>query len=228
MWSDTFTADRDFVMGICAEIRSRGLEKDVRWMTNSRVDCVDEGMLKAMRDSGCIGISFGVESGEDSILKGIRKGATAAQAREAVRLTKQAGIEVLAHVILGLPGETKETIRRTVRYIQELDPDYAQFYCAIPFPKTELEALARREGWRIAGDYSRYELNQPLLELPTLSLADLALERSRAYREFYLRPSYIGGRLRKVKSPRGLWILIRQGWDFVRHWILETREASPS
>lgn len=223
MWSDTFNIDREFVLGVCREILKRGLEKRIRWMANGRVDHVDPVMLDAMKASGCIGISYGIESGDDAILKNIRKGATATQAAEAVRMTKAAGIEVLAHVILGLPGETVATIRRTVDYIRRLDPDYAQFYCAIPFPKTELEAQAKREGWAIRGDYSRYELNQPILELPTLTLEELARERSRAYRAFYLRPSYLWGRLRKVRSPRDLATLFSQGWDFVKNWVLERR-----
>jgi len=131
---------------------------------------------------------------------------------------------VLAHIILGLPGETVQTIRNTVEYIKELDPDYAQFYCAIPFPKTELEAMAKREGWRIIGDYSRYELNQPILELPTLTLEDLARERSRAYRQFFLRPSYMWGRLRRCRSPRDVYLLFRQGFDFIRNWVLDAKK----
>jgi radical SAM superfamily enzyme YgiQ (UPF0313 family) len=226
MWSDTFNIDRDFVMGVCAEIAKRGLETRVRWMANGRVDRVDAGMLAAMKAAGCIGISYGIESGDDGILREICKGATAAQAAEAVRLTKEAGLEVLAHVILGLPGETVASIRATVDYIRRLDPDYAQFYCAIPFPKTELEARAKREGWPIRGDYSRYELNQPILELPTLSLEELARERARAYRVFYLRPSYMWGRLRRTRGLRDVWNLFRQGWDFVRNWVLDRGGAS--
>jgi anaerobic magnesium-protoporphyrin IX monomethyl ester cyclase len=220
MWSDTFNIDREFALGVCAEIVKRGLHKKIRWMSNGRVDRVDAGLMKAMKESGCIGISFGIESGSDEILKNIRKGADAATARKAVKITKEAGIEVLAHVILGLPGETVESIRNTVKYIKELDPDYAQFYCAIPFPKTELEAQAKREGWKIAGGFSRFELNQPILELPTLKLEDLTRERSKAYREFYLRPSYMWGRLRKCRNPRDIYLLFRQGFDFVKYWVL--------
>jgi radical SAM superfamily enzyme YgiQ (UPF0313 family) len=219
MWSDTFNQSRPFVMEVCAEIRERGLEGKVRWMTNSRVDHVDREALSAMKAAGCMGISYGIESGVDEILQAIKKGATTAQAREAVRLTKEAGIEVLAHVVLGLPGETPETIRRTVDFVKELDPDYAQFYCAIPFPKTPFEKLARSEGWVTTDDYSKYELNQAILSTPALPAEKLRDARRKAYREFYLRPSYLWKRLKKVRTPRELWTNVRQGWDFVRHWI---------
>lgn len=219
MWSDTFNQSRGFVLGICSEIRKRGLEKRARWMTNSRVDHMDREVLSAMKAAGCIGISYGVESGVDEILRAIHKGATTAQAREAVRLTKEAGIEVLVHVIFGLPGETPATIRRTVAFVKELDPDYAQFYCAIPFPKTELETLAREKGWITTEDYSKYELNQAILDTPALPVEALRVARKSAYRSFYLRPSYLLKRLRRIRGWKDLWVNVKQGFDFIRNWI---------
>jgi radical SAM superfamily enzyme YgiQ (UPF0313 family) len=185
-------------------------------MTNSAWITWTERRLSAMKAAGCMGISYGIESGVDEILQAIKKGATTAQAREAVRLTKEAGIEVLAHVVLGLPGETPETIRRTVDFVKELDPDYAQFYCAIPFPKTPFEKLARSEGWVTTDDYSKYELNQAILSTPALPAEKLRDARRKAYREFYLRPSYLWKRLKKVRTPRELWRMSdKAGTSFV-------------
>ena len=200
MWSDTFNQSKKFVLDVCAEINRRGMDKKIRWMANSRVDHVDAEVLGEMKSSGCIGVSYGVESGVDEILEKMKKGANAQQAKDAVRLTKMAGIEVLTHIIFGLPGETIETINKTIEYVKEMDPDYAQFYCAIPFPKTELEDMGKKNGWISTEDYSKYELNQPILNLPTLSSEQLQKARIRAYREFYLRPTYIFKRLRKINS----------------------------
>ena len=219
MWSDTFNQNRKFVMEVCAEIKKRGLEKKIRWMANSRVDHVDPEVLKEMRSSGCIGVSYGVESGVEEILKNMKKGATAEQARIAVRQTKEAGIEVLTHIIFGLPGETMETIKETIKYVKELDPDYAQFYCAIPFPKTELEEMGKKNGWITTEDYAKYELNQPILHLPTLSVEDLQKARDMAYRQFYLRPSYVFKRLKKIKNFKDLLVNYRQAKDFISSWI---------
>ena len=130
-----------------------------------------------------------------------------------------AGIEVLTHIIFGLPGETLETINETIQYVKELDPDYAQFYCAIPFPKTELEEMGKKNGWITTEDYAKYELNQPILNLPTLSAYELQKARIRAYREFYLRPSYILNRLRKIHSWNDLVKTYHQGKDFIDSWI---------
>jgi radical SAM superfamily enzyme YgiQ (UPF0313 family) len=222
MWSDTFNQSKKFVMEVCAEIKRRGLEKKIRWMANSRVDHVDPEVLREMRSSGCIGVSYGVESGVEEILKNMKKGATAEQARVAVKQTKEAGIEVLTHIILGLPGETMETIKETIKYVKELDPDYAQFYCAIPFPKTELEEMGKKNGWITTDDYAKYELNQPILNLPSLSVEDLQKARNMAYRQFYLRPGYILKRLRKIKSFADFLTNFRQARDFVSSWISES------
>ncbi len=222
MWSDTFNQNRKFVMEVCAELKKRGLEKKIRWMANSRVDHVDPEVLSEMRSSGCIGVSYGVESGVEEILKNMKKGATAEQARIAVKQTKEAGIEVLTHIIFGLPGETMETIKETIQYVKELDPDYAQFYCAIPFPKTELEAMGKKEGWITTEDYAKYELNQPILNLPGLSVEQLQEARKMAYRAFYLRPSYIFKRLRKIKGFGDLLTNYRQAKDFISSWISES------
>ena len=222
MWSDTFNQNKKFVMEVCAEIKKRGMEQKIRWMANSRVDHVDAEVLKEMHSSGCIGVSYGVESGVEDILKNMKKGATAEQARVAVKLTKEAGIEVLTHIIFGLPGDTPETINQTIKYVKELDPDYAQFYCAIPFPKTELEAMGKKNGWITTEDYAKYELNQPILNLPTLSIEQLQEARKRAYREFYLRPSYILKRLKKIKSFKDLTTNFLQARDFISSWISES------
>lgn len=221
MWADTFNQNRDFVLGLCNEIKKRGLEKKIRWMANSRVDHMDQAILREMKAAGCIGISYGVESGVDSILKNMKKGASADQAKQAVQWTKESGIEVLTHIIFGLPGETRETIRQTMKYIKELDPDYAQFYCAIPFPKTELETLAKNNGWISTFDYSKYELNQPILNLPELSIEELQKARINAYREFYLRPSYIWKRIKKINGFRNLVLNFKQATSFIKNWILK-------
>jgi radical SAM superfamily enzyme YgiQ (UPF0313 family) len=228
MWSDTFNQNRKFVMEVCAELKKRGLEKKIRWMANSRVDHVDPEVLREMRSSGCIGVSYGVESGVEEILKNMKKGATAEQARIAVRQTKEAGIEVLTHIIFGLPGETMETIKETIKYVKELDPDYAQFYCAIPFPKTELEAMGKKEGWITTEDYAKYELNQPILNMPGMSIEQLQEARKLAYRSFYLRPSYIFKRLRKIKGFGDLLTNYRQAKDFISSWISKSSTEKTS
>jgi radical SAM superfamily enzyme YgiQ (UPF0313 family) len=109
-----------------------------------------------------------------------------------------------------------------------MDPDYAQFYCAIPFPKTELEDMGKKNGWISTEDYSKYELNQPVLNLPTLSSEQLQKARIRAYREFYLRPTYIFKRLKKIHSWNDFQKTYFQAKDFINSWIShDSNEKSP-
>jgi radical SAM superfamily enzyme YgiQ (UPF0313 family) len=104
MYADLFTLNRDHVMGICREILSRGLK--VRWTCNSRVDFVDEEMLRAMAHAGCWMISWGIESGDDGMLRRMHKGTTTDQVERALRWAKRAGIMNWGYFIIGLPGET--------------------------------------------------------------------------------------------------------------------------
>lgn len=218
MWSDTFTMNRDFVVRICEGIRDRGIE--VNWMCNSRVDRVDLDLLRLMRSTGCIGISYGLESGVQEILDNAKKDITLDQIKDAFRWTREAGIESLAHVIFGLPGETWKTVRQTIKFVKDVDPDYAQFYAAVPFPGTEYKKMAEEKGWIVSRDWSAYELNQAVISTPALSAEDLEKARRTAYRAFYLRLNYITRRIRRLRSLREAWLNARQFLSFTQNWIL--------
>lgn len=217
MWSDTFTLNRDFVVGVCEEIMKRGIK--VNWMANSRVDRVDLDILKLMKQAGCSMISFGIESAVPEILKNCRKGTTPEQISDAVRWSREAGLETIAHVILGLPGETPETIRETSRFIKRIGPDYVQYYGAIPFPGTEFYELARDNHWLTTEDWSCFEINQTIVNYPELAAADLNRERKKAFRSFYFRPGYLLKRLSRLRNPREWINLPRQAWGFLREWV---------
>ncbi|NQT22047.1 MAG: radical SAM protein [Candidatus Omnitrophica bacterium] len=218
MWSDTFTLDREFVVKICNLLIAKRL--GVRWMCNSRVDKVDPGLLELMKKSGCMGISYGIESGNQEILDNIKKKITILHIKNAIKWTRQAGIESLVHVIFGLPGETRETIEETTNFIIELDPDYAQFYCAIPFPGTEFYNICKKNGWLITENWKRFELNQAIVNTALLSAEDLHKARVCAYKRFYIRPGYVLSRLKKTKNIADMILLFKQGTCFMRNWVL--------
>jgi radical SAM superfamily enzyme YgiQ (UPF0313 family) len=219
MWSDTFTLDRAFVLEVCRELTARRL--GVRWMCNSRVDSIDAALARAMRDAGCTGIAFGIESGVQEILDNVRKGTTVEQGRNAVRVTREASIQTLAHFILGLPGETRDTIRRTVAYAKDIDPDWAQFYCATPLPGTAFHEQARRAGsLPVAAPWSDFELNRPVVSTPTLSAADLRRARTWAYLSFYARPRLALRAVRRVKLHQ-VGLFASQAITFARGWVLD-------
>lgn len=220
MWADTFTFNRNHVLNVCKLIRS--LKINVKWMCNSRVDTVDPELLRNMKSAGCIGISYGVESGVQEILNNSNKNVFLEQIQDAFKWTHAAGIESLAHTIFGLPGETKKTIAKTLQFVKNLNPDYAQFYCAIPFPGTKFYEMAQKNGWLITNDWSRFELNQAIINTSGLPLNDLKKGKEMAYRAFYCRHSYFLKRLSKIKSLDDFMLTLKQGIKFFKDWVLKT------
>ena len=198
-WSDTFTIDKRYVIELCDAIEPLG----VTWASNSRVDTIDPELAAAMRRAGCWMISFGIESGDQASLDRVGKGATVEDAENAVRIAKEAGLKVAGHFVLGIPGETKESLDKTLALAERLPLDFEQFYCAVPFPGSRLYAEAKEKGWLKDAAFDRFRQDEALLELPGLSPEEVMAYRQRAYRRFYSRPSVAFGAL-SMLSPRNL------------------------
>lgn len=196
---DIFTLDKKRVLGICNEILRRRL--DMQWVCSSRVDIISKELMHAMKKVGCTMIYFGVESGNQRILNLMKKGIRVEQAVRAIKWAKRVGIETVATFIIGMLGETKDEIKRTIRFAQKLNPDYAQFSIATPFPGTELFAKARERGLIRTEDWSQYTVMKPIMATGKCSVKDLGKFISKAYRMFYLRPSYLLRQIVKRRFP---------------------------
>jgi len=168
---DTFTLNPRHVKDVCNEIIARDLHID--WHAYSRVDTINEDLLKIMREAGCYYICFGIESGSQEILNTIKKGITLDEAKRAVRLSAEAGMGMLLSFILGLPGETPETARQTVALAREFRDEYGVnfgFHLLAPLPGTEMREKADEYGIRIlTSDWSRYDANEPITETAAMS-----------------------------------------------------------
>jgi radical SAM superfamily enzyme YgiQ (UPF0313 family) len=198
-WSDTFTIDKRYVMALAKALEPLGIS----WASNSRVDTIDEEMAGAMRRAGCWMISFGIESGDQSVLDMVGKGAKVEEANDAVRISKQAGLKVAGHFVLGIPGETRESLDKTLALARKLPLDFVQFYCAVPFPGSRLYETARDKGWLLESDFSRFRQDEAIMTLPALTPQEVMAYRQKAYREFYLKPRIAFGAL-SMLSPRFL------------------------
>ncbi len=188
MYADLFTLNREQVMGICELIIQQGLK--VKWTCNSRVDYVDEEMLKMMGKAGCWMISWGIESGNEAILKRAAKGADPKKAIRALTWAKAAGIKNWGYFIIGLPGETVETIRETIDFSKTLPLDLALFHIAAPYPGTPFFFEVIENGWFREGTrWEEVDMDKgTVLQYPNLSAADLMYWQKRAWREWAMRP----------------------------------------
>ncbi len=202
-YDDTFTVKRDRVLAICEEILHRGLR--IRWDIRTRVDLVDAEMLRLLRRAGCQSVHYGVEAGNDRILKVINKGFSVAKVREIFRLTQKAGIETLAYFMIGLPSERESDIQDTFDLARELKPDYAHISIFSPYPGTALYNMGLEKGifqkdiWRDFASDPQEGFKIPVWE-EHFSRDQLYEMIVKFYKSFYLRPVYWMSRLSRIRS----------------------------
>jgi radical SAM superfamily enzyme YgiQ (UPF0313 family) len=203
MYADLFTVNRRQVVDLCRLIIDGGLK--VRWTCNSRVDYVDEEMLRLMGQAGCWYISWGIESANEQILKAARKGYRKEQALKALRWAKAAGINNWGYFIIGLPGETEETIRETIDYAKALPLDIALFHIAAPYPGTPFFFEVVENGWfRPGTQWEEVDMDQStVLDYPGLPAERLEYWQKRATREWSLRPGPMLTFLKGMNSWEG-------------------------
>jgi radical SAM superfamily enzyme YgiQ (UPF0313 family) len=204
-----FTARRALVSAFCERIINEGI--DLTWVCMSRVDAIDEDILRLMKAAGCHQICFGVESADEQILKNIKKKISLEQVEKAVALTKKVGIDVRTSFMLGNPGETEETLRKTIDFAIKLNPTIASFNITTPYPGTELRSWAKENGYLKTEDYSVLESSQCILELPTISSEEINLYAQIALKKFYYRPGYILSRIFRIRSLDELKVVIISG-----------------
>ncbi|MFN8058811.1 MAG: radical SAM protein [Vicinamibacterales bacterium] len=190
LWGDTVTLNAKSFGAFCDEILARGLQ--IRWFGNARADnLVDPAFVAKLKRSGCWMLAMGIESESEDIRKDMVKRLEQAKIRIAMKNLREAGIFSFAFFILGYPGETSESLDRTIRYALDLDPDFANFYPAVPYPGTALYEKCKREGLLKSEEWSRMEYSYYLIEGNGLDERTVMRAIDRAKRRFFLRPSYV-------------------------------------
>ena len=205
---DTFTVDREWVLEFCRLYAYEGLQ--VRWNCHARVNTIDEEIVRAMKAANCTGMAFGIESGNPAMLERIDKCITLEQAYSAVELCRKHGISSLCSYIFGHPGDTRATMKDTLRTSLTLDSDFANFGVLIPMPGSkifdELQAQGRVDShWDRYLGHARKTMSFSLCECSPTELH--AMQRM-AFRRFYFRPRYVWHKIRQVRSLTALWGLI--------------------
>jgi radical SAM superfamily enzyme YgiQ (UPF0313 family) len=199
---ELFTVNRQRTLDFCAEVLRRKL--DIAWVCMCRVDYLDMEVLRAMRRAGCLKIMFGFESGSQMILDTMKKKVALDKAQEAVRMVNKAGIRSAGNFMLGNLGETDATIRQTIDLAKRLNCDTMAFFIASPYPGTEFYDMARQRGYLRSDvqwkDFTLVSNNTPPLDLPGLPAQRLMWWQKKAYREYYLRPRYVLGKLASIRT----------------------------
>jgi len=205
---DTFIISKKHIYELAEEMKKRKIK--IEFICNGRVDIIDKDILRLLKDIGCVGIAFGVESGSQSILDHrLKKGITLEQVRKAFDLAYEAGIPTDAYFMIGIPGETEKDIRETIRFSKTLRASAANFAITIPMPKTELYEMALKYGTLTARTWDDYDYTgRPIFQSPDLDGATLIRLRKKAIFSFYFSLSFL---LNQTLS-------IRSFYDFKKKW----------
>jgi len=204
LWGDTVTLNVKSFSAICEELIARRL--DVRWFGNARADNLqDPAFVDRLKRSGCWMLALGIETESDQTRKDMMKRLESLKIRKALQNMRASGIKSFGFFIFGYPGETPAALERTTSYAIELDPDFANFYPAVPYPGTELYAKAKRDGLLVSEDWTRMEYSYYVMEGNGLNEQVVMEAINRAKRRFFLRPGYIArhaGDLAKLATSK--------------------------
>jgi len=228
--TDTFTASPHHVRSVCEEILKRGLK--VTWSCNVRVD-MDLSLLPLMKRAGCRMLMVGYEFGTQEALDAVKKGITLEQSRRFTEEAKRHGFIIHGCFMVGAPGETRESVRKTIEFAKSLPLDTLQFSGICPYPGTELYKWAKENNYLVARDWTEWvskNLEQvTLLDYPQLSKKEMDELIDRGLKEFYLRPSQIIRMLWNMKSPQDLKRKLYGLKSFVDYFLKSRRchESTP-
>lgn len=169
---DTFNIGKSRMLELCDEITRRGI--NLPWAIMARADCMDREILSAMKLAGLVALKYGVESADPAILEATGKSLDLRKVRETVALTRELGIQFHLTFTFGLPGETKQSIRKTVDFALELDPDSLQFSIVTPFPGSKYFDMLDQKGYLLSKNWEEYDgYNRAVIRTDNLTREDL-------------------------------------------------------
>ncbi|MEW5818836.1 MAG: radical SAM protein [Cyanobacteriota bacterium] len=200
---EMFTTDKNRVIQICEGIITKKL--DLTWIASTRVGAIDEEMVKLMKKAGCHMLRFGVESGVQEILNNVKKGIKVEQTINDFNLTRKHKIDTHAHCMLGMPGETEETIKQSLKFVKQIDPTIITFGICTPYPGTKLFEKVIEKHPEVGDgsdcDLEKLHTNSFYNDVYTnLSNDQLNSWIKKIYRDFYFRPTYILKWLNRINS----------------------------
>lgn len=205
-YDDTFSVSMKRVNEICDEYIKRHLT--IKWDIRTRVNVVNEELLKKMKLAGCVRIHFGVESGNPRIVRTMNKGVSIKQVEDAFDICHRVGIKTLAYFMMGNPGETLDDVKETLALSKRIKPDFMQMTILSPFPATKYYLDALRDGVLTCDVWKEYALKinddfrPPLWSQPggIYSRSELESHLRWFYGQFYLNPKFIFERMKEIRN----------------------------
>jgi len=202
-YDDTFSVSMKRVMEICQEIKRQGVT--MKWDIRTRVNVVNEDLLRNMKEAGCERIHFGVETGNPRVVKELQKGTSIKQVEQAFDLCKKYKIKTLAYFMMGNPTETLDDVKDTLAVSRRIKPDFMQMTILSPFPATQIYLRAKEEGvvtgdpWRDYAKNINDDFRPPLWD-SIYSRQELEKHLRWFYGQFYLQPSFVLDRIKEVRN----------------------------
>jgi len=212
----TFFINKKRVIEICEGVLKKGIK--IEWSCRSRVDIVDEDILKIARKAGCKKIYYGIESASEDVLDHINKGINRMKVEQAIELSRKHGIKTLGFFMVGNPADTKESILSSIDFAKKLKLDFIQVCRTIPKPNTELNdsmiQVCGSDYWR---EYILAKRGEGRFPAPWTNLSDTDIEWyiKKFYKCFYFRPAYIFRRILETRSINELIRYIKVGWKWI-------------
>lgn len=205
--SDFFNADKKWVLDLCNLIIENNL--DIIWETDIPAGNIDNETAKLMHKSGCRRVTVIADSGSEEILNNIGKKVSLDDIRLMIKLFKKFGIEVCSCFNLGLPWENEDTIEDTMDFALELDSDFVSFNIAAPFPGTKFYSYVKENNLINSDTSFKNAYVYPVVKTNNLSKEQISAMRTKAFKKFYLRPTFIFKVLFKLKTKKEFKIFIQ-------------------
>jgi len=235
IFDSSFTISKRRVLELCDLLQKSGLNKKISWNIRSRVNTIDEEILKALKAGGCYRIFYGIESGDVEVLKTLRKEISLDRVREVICKTNENGISAFGYFLIGSPGETKESARKTIEFAKSLPLDFAIFNCLTAFPQTELyekyyKPYVENDFW---ADYILQPkpvetfMGRPWTQIPDEELRKIA---HKAMLEFYFRPVQVFRTVRSIRSFnqffRYVFAAVDMSLDYIKKHTIMTKKIT--
>ena len=203
---DNLSTSKKRILELCRQLKERNYPIRYEISNGIRADMVDVEILMALKDIGMVNVGFGVESGNEEILKVIKKGINKDTVRNAMKMAKDLGFETWGFFIIGLYKDTPQTVQDTIDFAIELDPDFAKFLILKPFPGSEIFQQLQAMNLIDSYEYAKYGVyTEPVHHLTDMTAEEIHMWQKRAFRKFYFRPSKIWSHVKRI----GTWAQLK-------------------